>query len=75
MEGGKGLTCALFKGIGKMLCRGSIFTQKDGGTSGWFVKMIWGVGGWCVVYIGKVVESEIVVVCKKTMGDVNYKIQ
>jgi hypothetical protein len=31
MEGVKGPTCALFKGIGKMLCWGSIFTQRARG--------------------------------------------
>jgi hypothetical protein len=40
---------------------------------GWFVKMIWRVGGW--VCIGKVVESEVVVVCEKTIGDMNYEVQ
>ncbi len=42
---------------------------------GWFVKMKWGVGGWCVVCIGKVMESEVVVMCEKTMGNVNYEVQ
>jgi len=28
----------------------------------WFVKMIWGIGGWCVVYIGKGVENKVVLV-------------
>jgi hypothetical protein len=37
--------------------------------------MIWGVGSWCVVCIGKVMESGVVMVCDKTMGNVNYKIQ
>jgi hypothetical protein len=41
MEEGKGPTCALFRGIGKVLCWGSIFIQKPGGlvkgTSGWSV--------------------------------------
>ncbi len=37
--------------------------------------MIWGVGGWCVVCIGKVVESEVVVVCEKIVGNVNYEVQ
>ncbi len=35
---------------------------------GWFVKMVWWVGGWCVVSIGKVVENGVVVVCEKTNG-------
>ncbi len=35
----------------------------------WVVKMVWGVGGWCVVCIGKVVENGVVV------GDVNYTVQ
>jgi len=30
MEGGKGRTCALFRGIVKVLCWGSIFTQRLG---------------------------------------------
>jgi hypothetical protein len=29
-EKGKGPTCALFSGIGKMLCWGSAFTQRVG---------------------------------------------
>ncbi len=42
---------------------------------GWFVKMVWGVGVWCMVCIGKVVESGVVVVCEKRMGDVNHEVQ
>ncbi len=34
----------------------------------WVVKMAWGVGGWCVVYIGKVVENGVVMVCERTNG-------
>ncbi len=32
----------------------------------WVVKMVWGVGGWCVVYIRKVVGNGVVVVCERT---------
>jgi len=31
----------------------------------WFVKMQWGVGGWCIVCIGKGVEIGVVVVCER----------
>jgi hypothetical protein len=34
-----------------------------------------GVGGWCVVCIGKLVDNGVVVVCEIQMGDVNYKVQ
>jgi hypothetical protein len=34
----------------------------------WVVKMVWGVGGWCVVCIGKVVENGVVIVCERTNG-------
>jgi hypothetical protein len=34
----------------------------------WVVKMVWGVGGWCMVYIGKVVENGAVVVYERTNG-------
>jgi hypothetical protein len=34
----------------------------------WVVKMVWWVGGWCVVCIGKVVENGVVMVCEKTNG-------
>jgi hypothetical protein len=34
----------------------------------WVVKMVWGVGGWCMVCIGKVVEDGVVVVYEKTNG-------
>jgi len=37
--------------------------------------MVWGVGGWNMVCIGKVVESGVVVVLKGQMGDVNYEVQ
>jgi hypothetical protein len=40
MEGGKGPTCAMFKGIGKLLCWGSTFTQRVG--------LVGGVSGWCM---------------------------
>jgi len=30
--------------------------------------MVWGVGGWNMVCIGKVVESGVVVVCERTTG-------
>jgi hypothetical protein len=42
---------------------------------GWFVKMIWAVGGWCIVCIGKVLERKVVVVCEKKIGDVNYEVK
>jgi hypothetical protein len=34
----------------------------------WVVKMVWGIGGWWMVCIGKVVENGVVVVCEKTNG-------
>jgi hypothetical protein len=34
----------------------------------WVVKMVWGVGGWCVVCIRKVVENGVMVVCERTNG-------
>jgi hypothetical protein len=34
----------------------------------WVVKMVWGVGGWCVVCIGKIVENGVVMVCERTNG-------
>ncbi len=34
----------------------------------WFVKIVWGVGGWCVVCIGKGVENGVVVVYEITNG-------
>jgi hypothetical protein len=34
----------------------------------WFVKMIWGVGEWCMFCIGKGVESGYVMVCEKENG-------
>jgi len=34
----------------------------------WVVKMVWGISGWCMVHIGKVVENGVVVVCEKTNG-------
>jgi hypothetical protein len=34
----------------------------------WFVKMVWWVGGWCVVCIGHVVENGVVVACEKING-------
>ncbi len=57
MERGESLTCVLFIGIGKILGWGCTFTQRARGRQGelldgvWFVKMVWGVGGWCVVCI------------------------
>jgi hypothetical protein len=33
-----------------------------------FVKIIWGVGGWCVVCIGKGVENRVVMVCERENG-------
>jgi hypothetical protein len=41
MEGGKGLTCALFRGIRKMLCWGFTFTQRAEGLVG-------RISGWCM---------------------------
>ncbi len=32
------------------------------------LKLYWGVGGWNVVWIGKVVENGVVVVCERTNG-------
>jgi hypothetical protein len=29
------------------------------------VKMVWEVGGWCMVCVGKVVENGAVVVCER----------
>jgi len=37
--------------------------------------MVWEVGGWCMVCIGKRVKNGVVVVCEGQMGDVNYKVQ
>ncbi len=34
----------------------------------WFVKIVWGVGWWCVVCIGKGVENEVVVVYEMANG-------
>jgi hypothetical protein len=34
----------------------------------WVVKMVRGVGGWCVVCIRKVAENEVMVVCERTNG-------
>ncbi len=34
----------------------------------WFVKMLWGVGGWCMVCIEKGVKNGVVVVCEKENG-------
>jgi hypothetical protein len=34
----------------------------------WVVKVAWGVGGWCVVCIGNVMDNGIMVVCEKTNG-------
>jgi hypothetical protein len=34
----------------------------------WFIKMVWGIGGWCMVCIGKKVENGVMVVCEKTNG-------
>ncbi len=50
MQGGEGFTCVLFKGIGKILGWGLI---RGINGSVWFVKMVWGVGEWCVVCTGK----------------------
>ncbi len=36
--------------------------------STWFIKMVWGVGEWCMVCIGNGVETGVVVVCEKTNG-------
>ncbi len=64
-----------------MLVWGSTFTQKVGVNRGsslggvWFVKMAWGVGGWCVICIGWGVENGVVVVCEKEMDVVNYEVQ
>jgi len=44
-----------------------------GGT--WFVKMVWGVGGWCVICIGKRVEMGLWWCVKGQMGNVNYEVQ
>jgi hypothetical protein len=60
MEGGKGPTCALFRGIGKMLCWGSTFTWRP---RGWWGELMGGMGGWRVVGIGKLVENGVMVVC------------
>jgi hypothetical protein len=30
--------------------------------------MVWGVGGWNVVWIGLIVENGVVVVCERTNG-------
>ncbi len=32
------------------------------------VGVSWGVGGWCVGCIGKVVENGVVMVCERTNG-------
>jgi hypothetical protein len=32
----------------------------------WVIKMVWEVGGWCMVCMGKVVENGVVVVCERT---------
>jgi hypothetical protein len=40
VEGEKGYTCALFKGIRKVLGRGSTFTQRVGG---WWGELMGGV--------------------------------
>jgi hypothetical protein len=53
----KGSTCALFRGIGKMLVWGSTFTQRVGGAN-----------GWCVVCIRKRVENGVMMVCEMTNG-------
>jgi hypothetical protein len=34
----------------------------------WYVKMQWGVGGWCMVCIGKGVKIGIVVICGRENG-------
>jgi len=34
----------------------------------WFVKIIWKVGGWCMVCIGKGVENRVVMVCERENG-------
>jgi hypothetical protein len=62
-------------GLGKC-CVGAnfAFTRRAKGWYGdlvrgvWVVKMVWGIGGWCMVCIGKVVENGVVVVCEKTNG-------
>ncbi len=28
----------------------------------WFIKMVWGIGGWCMVYRGKGVGNRVVLV-------------
>lgn len=28
----------------------------------WFVKMVWGIGEWCVLYIGKGVKNKVMLV-------------
>jgi hypothetical protein len=33
-----------------------------------FVKMVWQIGGWCVVCIRKKMENEVVVVCERING-------
>jgi len=34
----------------------------------WFVKMVWGVGGKCMVYIGWGVMNGVVMVCERENG-------
>ncbi len=34
----------------------------------WFVKMVWGVGGKCMVYIGWGVVNGVVMVCERENG-------
>lgn len=34
----------------------------------WVVKMIWGISGWCVVCIGKIVENGVVMVRESING-------
>jgi hypothetical protein len=34
----------------------------------WFIKMVRGFGGWCVVYIGWGVVNGVVVVCERKNG-------
>ncbi len=34
----------------------------------WVVKMVWGVDGWCVVCIIKVVENGVLMMCERTNG-------
>jgi len=34
----------------------------------WSIKMVWGVGGWCMVCIGRGMENGVVVVCERENG-------